>query len=228
MVLVCHPKRFIFMKTRKTASTSVEMYFERFCVPEGTFANTEGVRQTISEVGIVGSRLKARRPEDKWYNHIGAREVRSMLGRATWDEYFKFATIRNPFSKLVSSYLFHNRLAYPETEAEMARVRQDFDRYVRGSWFKRRRWKNDRNIVAIGGKFQMDRLIRMEHLHEDVRSVCERLGVEWEPSWLPHKKKTGGEKKFSVKDFYDPRLEDFVRREYDWVFALIDYQMPER
>jgi len=34
MVLVSHTHEFIFMKTHKTASTSVEMFFERFCVPQ--------------------------------------------------------------------------------------------------------------------------------------------------------------------------------------------------
>ncbi len=36
MALVCYKHRFIFLKTRKTAGTSVEMALEPLCVPPGT------------------------------------------------------------------------------------------------------------------------------------------------------------------------------------------------
>lgn len=34
-MLISHRKRFIFTKTAKTAGTSVESYFEQYCMPEG-------------------------------------------------------------------------------------------------------------------------------------------------------------------------------------------------
>ncbi len=34
-MLVSHRHQFIYTKTHKTASTSVEAYFERFCFPPG-------------------------------------------------------------------------------------------------------------------------------------------------------------------------------------------------
>jgi len=33
-MLVSHLKKFIFIKSMKTASTSVEVYFERYCVAD--------------------------------------------------------------------------------------------------------------------------------------------------------------------------------------------------
>jgi len=35
IMLVSHRKKFIYTKTAKTAGTSVESYFEPFCLPEG-------------------------------------------------------------------------------------------------------------------------------------------------------------------------------------------------
>ena len=48
MVLVSHAAEFIYMKTRKTAGTTVEMYFERFCVPPGTPTGAEAVRGPLA------------------------------------------------------------------------------------------------------------------------------------------------------------------------------------
>jgi hypothetical protein len=43
MVLVCHPARFIFMKRRKAAATSVEMHFERVRVRRKRSDDLHGV-----------------------------------------------------------------------------------------------------------------------------------------------------------------------------------------
>ena len=228
MVLVCHDKQFIFMKTRKTASTSVEMYFERFCLPEGEVTGREAVTQTISDRGIVGSRTRGCRDDDVWYNHMDARRVHDLLGTPIWDSYFKFTTLRNPYTKLLSSYLYHSRIGYPETEAELQTMKVAFERYLKGNWFGwRRRWTNDRDVVLIDGRFQMNGVIRMEHMHQDMAAVCGRLGVNWDADMLPHKKNTGGRKKFGVKEFYNRRTEAIIRREYGWVFDIVDYELPE-
>ena len=36
-MLISHKYKFIYLKTIKTASTSVEAYFERFCMPENDY-----------------------------------------------------------------------------------------------------------------------------------------------------------------------------------------------
>jgi hypothetical protein len=225
MVLVCHPKRFIFMKTHKTASTSVEMYFERFCMPEHAWRGTEAVPETVSELGIVGSRRDGRRNGDTWYNHVPAARVRELLGAEVWGRYFKFATVRDPFAQVLSSFLWRTDTGLPADEREFDRVRRHFARFVRGGGlFRRRTLANDLGIVAIDGRVAMDGFVRFERLAEDVAAICRRLDLPWRPEWLPHTKKARGDAaRYPLRDYYTPELAQIVAREFEWLFARCDY-----
>ena len=106
-MLVSHRKNFIFFKTVKTAGTSVESYFERWCLPEGEWQQLHGREEHISVAGIVGKR--ATRPSDaKWYNHMSSSNIRKQLDQDIWNRYFKFTIVRNPFDKLVSGFFMFN------------------------------------------------------------------------------------------------------------------------
>ena len=229
MVLVSHAARFIYMKTRKTAGTTVEMYFERFCVSQGTSAApeavTESVRETVTEAGIVGSRRSGKRDGDTWQNHMPAERVRDLLGAEAWARYLKFAAVRNPYAIVLSSFFWKNDRSYPHGQAAFERARRAFGDFVRGGW-RTRRWGNDLEIVAIDGEVQMDMLVRQEALADDVRAVCDRLGLPFDPGWLGHTKKTAGAPhRYPLEDFYTPETAEIVRREFDWVFSRIDYRL---
>jgi hypothetical protein len=226
MVLVSHPAKFVYMKTHKTAGTTVEMYFERFCVPEGASAGTESVAETISEVGIVGSRRLGKRNGDVWQNHMTANRVRELLGADTWMRYLKFAAVRNPYATVLSSFFWKSDRGYPDGEAAFARARRGFGSFVRGRWPTGRHWQNDLEVVAIDGDVQMDMLVRQEHLQADIAAVCKRLGLPWNPDWLVHTKKTAGApRSYPLEEFYTRETAAIVRREFDWVFSRIDYRL---
>lgn len=55
MVLVCHAHKFIYVKPRKTAGTSIEMAFEQACLPTGTQI-TQGRPALVSPECVIGAR----------------------------------------------------------------------------------------------------------------------------------------------------------------------------
>lgn len=226
MVLVSHSAEFVYMKTHKTGGTSVEMYFERFCVPPDRFAGTEAVSETVTDAGIVGSRRSGKRPGDTWRNHMPASAVRALVGAETWARYLKFASVRNPYATVLSSFFWKNNRRYPDDDRAFERTRRRFARFVSGGWLGGPRWENDLAIVAIDGVPQMDMLVRLEQMATDVEAVCYRVGVPWNPDWLPHTKKTGGSPRtYPLQDFYTAETAAIVRREFDWVFSRFDYQL---
>src|SRR4029453_8467383 len=106
-MLVSHRHRFIYTKTMKTAGTSVEVYFEPYCMPAGTWQFSHHRSQQISDAGIIGFRgPRQHRPEVKWWNHMPAATIRERVGPEVWDGYFKFCVIRNPFDKAISVFHF--------------------------------------------------------------------------------------------------------------------------
>ena len=103
-MLISHRKRFIFIKTVKTAGTSVESYFEKYCMPEGEWQEAHTRDEYVSEEGIIGYRGPDA-SSSTWYNHMSAQKLLDLAGRDIWDSYFKFTVIRNPFDKLISAFL---------------------------------------------------------------------------------------------------------------------------
>jgi hypothetical protein len=55
-MLIGHRKKFIYTKTAKTAGTSIESYFENFCMPENTWKFSNPREEYVSKEGIIGYR----------------------------------------------------------------------------------------------------------------------------------------------------------------------------
>ena len=61
-----------------------------------------------SPSGIIGHRGPNANTK-KWYNHMPADLVRQSIHEDTWNNYFKFCTIRDPFEKCISGFVWHGK-----------------------------------------------------------------------------------------------------------------------
>lgn len=84
---ISHRYKFVFFSNPKTGSESVRLMLDAF-----------------SDVGCV--RLRQRTPEFPFYDHILPVELREIFRERgwSWDEYYKFTFVRNPWARLVSVY----------------------------------------------------------------------------------------------------------------------------
>jgi hypothetical protein len=82
-MLCSHLKRFIYLKTMKTAGTSVEVFFERFCCPRDGYIETHERDELVCAEGVVGAR-GANVAGATFYNHMSAARVRELLGEEVW------------------------------------------------------------------------------------------------------------------------------------------------
>lgn len=223
MVLVCHEHRFIFLKTRKTASTSVEMFFEPYCRDVAPEEVTISVPETVEPKGIVGAREACRRTAtDKWYGHLAAVKVRDYLGFETWSRYFKFATVRNPFAAFLSYYFFCQDEPYARDDAEFERHRKSFRRFARN--LQKQHGFGDRTIVFVDGRYALDGLIRYECLSDDVAEICHKLDLTFEREHLPQTRVNQGmDSPYPVRDYYDTKSREIVEKSYDWAFSAVGY-----
>jgi len=224
MTLVSHDHRFIFLKTRKTAGSSIEGYLMPWCLPPGvTLPQTEF---RVSRHGAVGAitgpkkRLRAETPwwRPIWYHHMPAAEVRRRIGRRKFDSYVKISSVRNPFDRMVSS--FHFRMSERgETFDGFDAMRQRFRRFVLD-----RNWENDLDIVTLDGRFIVEQMIRFENLVDDLATVCAKLGLPFDRERLPHEKNMSASRKsYPVADYYDSETIARVRERLAWVFDNFDY-----
>jgi hypothetical protein len=130
-MIISHKYKFIFIKTRKTAGTSIEKFLAPFCgeedviTPDHLHAEEDHLREIarnydsgwnlLNELFYPDHLLdipravrdKLKRPT--FYNHISARCVKARVSKNIWDSYYKFSFERNPWDKCISFYYWQSR-----------------------------------------------------------------------------------------------------------------------
>lgn len=223
-MLVSHLKKFIYTKTSKTGGTSVECYFERYCFPAGqwTFSHAREVHE--SAAGIAGYRGPDDGVPRKWYHHMAAKQIRDQIGRARFDEYFKFCVIRDPFDKAVSQFFFvHER---PVLEEHLRRSGPGYLIDAFRKWVVTSLPPAERACYMIDGAVCMDFFIRHERLGSGVEEVCAELALPYEPTEIPRLKAGSRIREIPLPDFYDPGTVERVGDAYSLELELFGYKPP--
>ena len=194
-MIVSHEHGFVFMKTRKTAGTSVEISLSRVCGADDVITPVTDDDEALRRAnGGRGPQHYESPPnlERKAFNHMPVSMVRKMLGRKKFESYLSFAIERNPWDAVVS--LYHWRFRDSETPAPSL------------STSPRRRsttfaTKNQR-IYRIKGEVAVDRVLRYESLDADLTAVWTELGLPGAPD-LPHAKRGSRPRGPSYRSYYD-------------------------
>lgn len=214
-MILSHDWRFIFIKTEKTGSTSVEMALSRHCGPldivTPIHARDEAARlaQGIRARNFVTLESGFRPEPDperqeamlkssgtypvvqraQFHNHMPASAIRELAGPRIFDSYFKFAVERDPCDRLISYYFWLGR---DRT--------QSFRDFVAGF-----ETTSNRSRCTIDGRLAVDRLIRYDRLESGLREVLLPLGVPWDGT-LPRAKSGLRPKEATVEAMFDDEL----------------------
>lgn len=214
-MIVSHRHKFIFMKTRKTGGTSVELALSTICGPDDVITRIGKDERSREGVGarnyepdrrqlplLTRLRLafgaKPERIGAVFRNHMPAARARALLGAACWDDYFKFSIERNPWDRQVSYYFYLHR--DPET-------RPDFETYLSDPRYRAR--IDNFSIYALGDKIAVDRVLRYETLADDFAGAMATLGVS-EPPALPHAKGRSRPEEADYRAYYTAMTRDIV------------------
>jgi Sulfotransferase family len=193
-VIVSHEHRFVFMKTRKTAGTSVEIALSRVCGPDDVITpvteHDELLRRAAGGRGPQNHESPPRLGR-KAFNHMPVSMVRKMLGRRTFESYLSFAIERNPWDAVVSLYHWRFRDSEPGSFAE----------YVASEAVSTFAAKNQR-IYRLRGQVAVDRVLRYESLEPELAEVWATLGLPGSPD-LPHAKAGTRPRGPSYRSYYD-------------------------
>jgi len=218
-MLISHRKKFIYTKTVKTAGTSVESYFEKYCMPEGEWQFINKRDQYVSGSGVIGAR-GADVSRFDWYNHMPASGIRDKIGIDDWENYFKFCVVRNPFDKLVSLFFFNKEkgaLGIEETGGTVECFR---------AWISKGVPVPDRRQYLIKGRVCIDYFIRYENLAHGIKSVCDHLGLAFEPQNIPSLKSGFRDQSIEVREFYSEDMVQLVCKAYEFELKEFGYTFP--
>ena len=249
-MIISHRHKFIFLKPRKVAGTSVEVALAQHCGDDDIVTPIVAFNPNWDEDQYA----HPGKPWPGYGRHSTLMRVRKRLGQELWDDYFKFAITRNPWDLVVSQYHWatrmdggHPHMGYVGRSLRRfwdspLRVRRNFARL--GVSLAQRMLRmdvvtfeffvghmlhyyepNDPFYFDRSGSVGLDFLIRYEHLQHDFTLVCERLGLP--ATALPSlKTKSRGERRH-YSTYYDDEARELVAKMYHRHIEHFGYRFEE-
>jgi hypothetical protein len=218
-MIVSHKHRFIFLKTMKTASSSIEIALSTQCGPDDIITPARedlGEQRAIREQNYRLShplvparplwRRLMRRPERYYhptvgyYEHMPAWRVKAYVGDDIWRRYYKFAFVRNPWDRQLSFYYYKTRNEQP---------RRSFESFMRS---KRRAFVESREIYTVDGAIAVDFLGHYETLEAHFKKALSDIGLDPVLA-LPAANASEKPKHRPYRDAYNERTQTLVA---DW------------
>ena len=205
-MIVSHEHKFIFVKTTKTAGTSIEIALSTYCGPRDIITPISPEDERLR--GEAGGRtpqnyrvgLRSHGRSDLWRllrtgtrrqfrNHSPATFIRRHVGDTVWNSYHKFTVERDPFDKAISRYYWSTAPPRPSIGDYLAGAPEAH----LSNW----------PIYTIDNVIAVDFVARYERLAEDLAAVARRIGL---PGTLELPRAKGGhrEQRAHYSQIIDP------------------------
>lgn len=195
--MISHTNKAIFIHVPKTAGMSMRTYFGRRGFRGVEYHAPDGTNDDETGVYINGTSWRIQRNYTK-----------------VWNNYFKFAFVRNPWDRMVSCW--KNR----------AKSYNDFDRFLADYPYP----SHNHNLIwhtlpqlthirDLDGKLMVDFIGRFENLDDDLRSICNKININYTP--LPHHNKSTHK---HYREYYNSTSQKIVADIYKEEIEMFNYQ----
>ncbi len=233
MTMISYSKRFIYIRPRKTATSTTEFVLRNYisspkdiCSYEPQFKNYYfnngkyilNLRNLFENIKIFLFNLKknyysiiCREFDDP---HMPAREIIKRIGLKNFRQYFIVSSIRNPYDMMISAVrqkYSKNSNINKDKLNEIIQNKAKIFFELNKVYFD----KNNRNVVNF--------FIRVEKLDHDLNHFCKKiLNVEDKHIKIPFLNKSKN-KKFKIKDLSKENIR-LINNYADYIFKLGKYK----
>ena len=246
-MIISHKHKFIFIKIRKCAGSSIEAYLAQHCGADDIITpmqssaeydlsrNWEGtvpwwrIPLRIGEMYFWQNPIQhhpsgsQRRQiiNGNFFNHIRARDIKSCIPRNIWNSYFKFCCERNPWDKLLSRYCWSNR---NKDQRLPNNISPDlFDEFIKHSSVTSPYISDFSFYSDASGKVLADRVMRFERLDDDFGAVCQQLGIPFSGKLNIQLKRSNKKEKLQYQHIYTEEQKNIVAKSCAKEIALFNY-----
>ena len=211
--MISFENKCIFVHIPKTGGTSVE---------DAIWGSNHGKR-TVDQLWMGVIRPGYNKYQTGGLQHLLASQIRQEVGAETFDNYFKFTFVRNPWDKVVSQYLYVKKR--PMIMKSMGIDRgTPFSKYVeslaRDHQVHVQSFEQWQFLLDDHSRSMVDFIGRFENLDSDFQTVAETIGIPG--TRLPHKMKNWWRKKY--QQYYDERTVQLISEIYAKDIELFGYK----
>lgn len=253
-MIISFKHHFIFMKSRKVAGTSVEIALSHSLGPDDIATPIspqderlrlgfgQGPQNYLAEAAkadeqafIEQVRDNSPQPARDYYralgvpmiyqNHMPARELMALLDPEFWQRSYKFSIERHPYEKAVSFAWFFRNLVRNKADGAIHRLEDrlgDLSQTI--DFVLKRRLIRNYNIYAVGQQVVADKVVRYEHLEEDLRAVEEQIGLPI-LAHLPRTKGNSRQDRTPAKHVLSSQQKEAIQSLCAEEFALFGYEI---
>lgn len=205
-MIIAHQKRFIFVHTWKVAGTSIKAALRPYA---DVMYRKYTPRRVLYVLGLI----------DQIGEHATALELRNKLPAEVFENYYKFAFVRNPWDWQVSLYHYigSHRL---HPQHRQVKALAGFNEYLE--------WRVENDLVLqksfvtdTDDRLLVDYLGRYENLHSDFAEICATVGIA---AALPHKNLS---QHSNYQHYYDAYARELIQTHYAPDIEYFGYRYGE-
>lgn len=235
-MIISHKHRFIFIKSAKTASTSVELMLSKICGPS----------DVLTPIAPFDYRFDTDyyeyqpRNYEGFENHMSASAIKKKVGEEVWNQYLKITIVRNPWDMVVSRYHWEKARLWPSIMKNIVNIIREPLAIVR---YKRllhrikmifvlssfsnfiihfdKTWTNSRFYFEGEGKPVCDVYLRFENLSKGLNDLERMLGVQLGD--LPHLKTKSRKEKKHYSQYFTQQQKERIERLFKHEIEVFGY-----
>ena len=232
-MIISHKHRFIFVKTNKTAGSSMEALLETCLQPGDMMTLRSEIKGDQSKIQSLKERgIHILTKEDNISSHSPLISAHKTFPDTT--NYFSFGVLRNPFKRAVSSFRWRYgkrielilKQGLPPDNVEK-RLQKAFLQYLMNGHHQLN--SRGRNLLQSaspdGCAWCVDRIYRLEALSELENELAANTGLKINCSAMP-RLKSGTISLPEHVNLFTSKVINWISMQHQWELETLGYQIP--
>lgn len=229
-MIISHKYKFIFIKTNKTAGTSIEIALARFCGDDDIITpndpKDEDIRKQLNYPGPqnweapfynyrfrdIYRLIQRQKKKPRFYHHMSASEIKGLVDESIWKDYYKFCFERNPWDRMISFYYWRYKSGPRPSVSEFIRSEDPLLLHKYGY-----------RLYTVNDEVAVDRICRFENLTAELEAVGRKLGFP-ETLALPRAKTSFRKDRRHYRDVLNADDREKIARLFEKEIRLMNYQ----
>lgn len=203
-MFISHLYKFIFIKTRKTAGSSIEKFFLDLHKNTDDFVFGGMPPEKMNPVNIK---------QKKDVEHAGWQWI-SKSYPSEWKEYYKFTIERNSWDKVVSTYYWQLKNGPWKIKPFNEYIELQQKLFNRGCW---QLYTNQNEVIV-------DSVLQYNSISKDFSVIANRLNIPYNNELENIRLKSSIRKNSSYKNMYNEKTKELVKNSFIQPINYFNYE----